>query len=129
MSMINDLGSPDFNTFIDNVNRKRPGFVTELYGWYTRPGVFVGRQENLRRDFLTALRMAGFNPDPAIIKAFPRANESSADVPIPEWDPEVWSETLRLEYAAYVRYGYSIPDEPGQKARLDTEKTAVTMEA
>ncbi len=73
--------------------------------------------------------MAGFNPDPAIVKAFPRANESSTDVPIPEWDPEIWRETLRLEYAAYVRYGYSIPDAPGQKASLDMAEPAVTMTA
>ena len=46
LAMLNGLGSADFNTFVDNVNRQRPGFVTELYGQYVRPSLgFMGRQE------------------------------------------------------------------------------------
>jgi hypothetical protein len=129
MSMLNDLGSPDFNTFMDNVNRKRPGFVTELYGWYTRPDVFVGRQENLREDVLTALTLAGFDPDPLTIAAFPCVNQSPPAVPRPEWDPRVKRETLRLEYAAYIRYGYPVPVEAGLQPRLDTVPAAASMSA
>jgi hypothetical protein len=55
-TMLRSVNSPDFNTFIANVNKKRPGFVTEMFGWYGR-------------------------------------------------------ETLRLEHAGYVRFGYPVADE------------------
>jgi hypothetical protein len=110
VAMLNGLGSPDFNTFVANVNRKRPGFVTELYGSYVRPGIsFVGRQEHLKRDFLRVASMLNLNISPATVAAFAPVNESSRDVPVPEWDPELKRETLRLEYPGYVRYGYSFP--------------------
>jgi hypothetical protein len=120
LAMLNGLGSPDFNTFVENVNRKRPGFVTELFGRFARPSVdFIGRQENLRDDFLAALHLSGLKPDPAIVENFPRLNEASGRVPFPDWDPCVWRRTLHFEYAAYARYGYAIPDEPGAPVRYE----------
>jgi len=109
--MLNGLGSPDFNTFVHNINRKRPGFVTEMYSWYVRPGVtFVGKTESLQRDLLRAFSLMNLPVDRQFVLDFPRQNESPAHIPMPEWDPELRRETLRLEYAGYVRYGYAVDE-------------------
>jgi hypothetical protein len=110
-SMLNGLGSPDFNTFMHNVNRKRPGYVTEMYGWYVRPGVaFIGKTECLQQDLLKAFALMKLDVDSSKILAVPRENESPAHIPKPEWDPALRKETLRLEYAGYVRFGYPVEE-------------------
>jgi hypothetical protein len=111
-AMLNGLGSPDFNTFVHNVNRKRPGFVTEMYGWYVRPGVtYVGKLETLTDDFLKACAMMRLSVDEQRVREYPHRNESPAEIPKPEWDPELRRETLRLEYPGYVRFGYPVDEE------------------
>jgi hypothetical protein len=45
--------------------------------------------------------------DRQFVLDYPPQNESPASIPVPEWDPELRRETLRLEYAGYVRYGYT----------------------
>jgi len=111
-AMLNGLGSPDFNTFVHNVNRKRPGFVTEMYGWYVRPGVtFVGKMESLQQDLLKAFALMNLEVDEHRVFDFPPKNESPAHIPMPEWDPELRRETLRLEYPGYVRFGYPVDEE------------------
>jgi hypothetical protein len=110
--MLNGLGSPDFNTFVHNVNRKRPGFVTEMYGWYVRPGVsFVGKMENLHADLMKAFALMKLEIDEQSVLNFSPRNETPSHVPKPEWDPALRRETLRLEYAGYVRYGYPVDAE------------------
>ena len=108
-SMVNALGSPDFNEFVYRVNKKRPGFVTEMYGWYVRSGIgFVGRQEFLRQDLLKALALMNVEVDPNKVMRRPKKNESPFHIPRPEWDPALRKATLRLEHAGYVRFGYPI---------------------
>jgi hypothetical protein len=110
LSALTGLGSHDFNTFVYNVNRKRPGFVTELFGNYVKPGIaFVGRQERLRQDFLKVASILHLPISAEVLEQFPPINESRHDVPVPEWDPELRQETFRLEYAGYLRYGYAQP--------------------
>jgi hypothetical protein len=110
-SMLNGLGSPDFNTFMHNVNKKRPGYVTEMYGWYVRPGVgFVGKMERLQQDLVKAFALMKLDIDPNRILAVARQNESPSHIPKPEWDPALKKETLRLEYAGYVRFGYPLEE-------------------
>jgi hypothetical protein len=108
IAALNGLGHTDFNTFIRNVNRKRPGFVTELYGRYVRGDVVFGKQEDLEADLLTFVRRMGHLPGSMSLPAVPRINETPACIPKPVWDPALREETLRLEYAGYVRYGYSL---------------------
>jgi len=109
--MLNGLGSPDFNTFVHNVNRKRPGFVTELYGWYVRPGIsFVGKQERIVEDLAKIFEIIEVNVSAEQLRQIPPTNESRKDIPALEWDPALKRETLRLEYGGYVRYGYAVPD-------------------
>jgi hypothetical protein len=112
-AMVNTLGSPDFNTFMHNVNKKRPGFVTEMYGWYVRPGIgFVGKQERLPRDLSTAFSLMNLDIDEAKITSVLRQNESPSHIPRPEWDPAVRKATLRCEHAGYVRFGYPVDGVP-----------------
>ena len=50
-AILNGLGSDDFNQFIKNVVHKRPGYVSELFFSYTKPGItFIGKTENLTDD-------------------------------------------------------------------------------
>jgi hypothetical protein len=108
-AMVNGLESPDFNTFMHNVNKKRPGFVTEMYGWYVRPGIgFVGKQECLRQDLIKAFSLMNLEVDVSRILSMPRQNESPAHIPMPEWDPALKRATLRFEYAGYLRFGYPV---------------------
>ena len=112
VAMLNGLGSPDFNTFVANVNRVRPGFVTEMFGWYARPATtFVGKQENLSRDLVKALSLLGLEVSLAEVEKFPATNESPPSRAPLEWDPKVRRATLRFEYTGYVRYGYKVPEE------------------
>lgn len=109
LAMLNGLGSPDFNTFMYNLNKKRPGFVTEMYGWYVRPGVdFVGKQESLEQDLLKVFSLMQLDIDVDKIMSVDKLNESPSHIPQPQWDPALKRETLRLEYAGYVRFGYPV---------------------
>ena len=110
-AMLHGLGDPDFNQFMRNLNRKRPGYVTEMYGWYVRPGVnFVGKMENMQQDLLKAFSLMGLNIDEKRVLAVARQNESPSHIPKPEWDPAVKRETLRCEYAGYIRFGYPVDE-------------------
>jgi hypothetical protein len=108
-AMVNTLGSSDFNTFMFNVNKKRPGFVTEMYGWYVRPGIgFVGKQECLPHDLMTAFSLMNLEVEAEKVASVLRKNESPSHIPRPEWDPALKKATLRLEHAGYVRFGYPV---------------------
>lgn len=110
--MLNGLGSSDFNEFVFNVNRKRPGFVTELFGWYARPSTqFVGKLENLAVDLRKVLLSMKVDVDLSYLKQLPHINAVAGYIPQPEWDPALKQKTLRLEYAAYVRYGYAVAED------------------
>jgi hypothetical protein len=112
-AMLNNLGSSDFSAFMHNVNRKRPGFVTEMYGWYVRPGIgFVGRQEFLRQDLIKVFSLMKLDVDPIGSFSDERQNETWPSIPKPEWDPALRIETLKLEYAGYVRFGYPVEGLP-----------------
>jgi hypothetical protein len=105
-NMLNGCGSPDFNEFVRNVVRARPGYVTELFGWYAKPPIsFVGKQESLAEDLIAVLRACGaqFNEDG--VRQTPPVNSRVLERAI-EWDPAVRREVIQLEYAAFRRFGY-----------------------
>jgi hypothetical protein len=116
LEMLNGLGSSDFNEFVFNVNRKRPGFVTELYGWYARPTTqFVGKQENLVVDLRKVLAAMKVDVELKYLQELPHINAVASYIPRPEWDPALRRKTHKLEYAAYVRYGYPVHEEESQE--------------
>ncbi|WP_139052875.1 hypothetical protein [Thiocapsa marina] len=106
-SVLNELGSSDFNVFVENVLSRRPGYVSELYFSFCSPEIrFVGRHESLRKDLCEALKTGNEKYDEDLIM-----NESAVGVSAPlssplVWDPRVRQRAVRLEYAALVRYGY-----------------------
>jgi hypothetical protein len=110
-TMLNGLETADFNTFMRSVNRTRPGYVSESFGWYTSWDadsrvVFVGRQERLADDLVAVLRQLGVRFDENRLRATSPVNESQgAHIPI-RWDPGVLAETERNERVGLVRYGY-----------------------
>lgn len=108
-SMLNGLGDSNFNKFIKNVAHKRPGYATELFGWYTKPPIdFVGRQENLRGDLVTALKLANIDFDPAIISDWPETWVSPEPAQEIIWDEKLRKQVTEFEYAGIVRYGYAV---------------------
>ncbi|GAG19660.1 unnamed protein product, partial [marine sediment metagenome] len=106
-SMLNGLGDDDFNQFVRNVTKKRPGYVTELYGWYTKTGIhFVGKQEDLVDGLIKVLRVLNLNFDEDFVRNFEPQNTSDyAKYPV-AWDKALRKDVERLEYAGIVRYGY-----------------------
>ena len=113
-SVLNGLGDPDFNQFVRNVIRKRPGYVTEMYGWYTKSMMdFVGRQENLPDDLIAVLKRMNLEFDEAFIRNYPRVGESPLPATKIVWDDSLKEEVYKLEYAGIVRYGY-LPGSQGK---------------
>lgn len=106
-SVLNDLGQNSFGQFVRNVNAKRPGYVTELYGWYTKPQIdFIGKQESLADDFIKVLKIMNIKFDEDFVRNYGEVGAS----PTPErevtWPDDLKLETALFEYAGMVRYGY-----------------------
>jgi hypothetical protein len=105
---IDTCADDDFNRFVGNVLRERPGYVSEMYGWYTDRGVdYIGRCERLCDDLIEALGRAGEQFDAAALRTFPRVNESSARRGQPVWNPDLLRRIVEVERPAIERFGYS----------------------
>lgn len=106
-SLLNGLGNSDFNQFMRNVLAKRPGYVTEMYGWYTLPGVnFVGKQERLVDDLVLVLKELNVRFDEERMRSYRPINVTRKKADQIVWDQVVLEEVLQLEAAALKRYGY-----------------------
>lgn len=106
-SILNGLGDVDFNQFVQNVIRKRPGYVTEMFGWYTTPEVdFIGKQENLKEDLISVLKTLNLKFDEGFVRDYPIVGESKKLSSPIVWNNQLKEEVLRIEYAGLVRYGY-----------------------
>lgn len=74
---INGTGSHDFDTFVENVIKIYPGFVTNLYNQYTENGIhFIGKQESLASDLVHVLKTMKLDIDPELIYQNPVKNAS-----------------------------------------------------
>jgi len=104
---LNGLGDPTFSGFIRNVLRHRPGFVSELYADFAKPHIdFIGRQESLRDDLVTVLRMLQVDFDEDFVRTYQEVGVSpKPDRPI-EWEPDLRDQIIQTEQIAMVRYGY-----------------------
>jgi hypothetical protein len=104
---LNGLGDEDFNNFVRKVIHKRPGYVTELYFSYTKPGItFIGKTENLVDDLIYVLKSQGLEFDEDIIRSFKKANVSKTDPSKVMWDPELKKTVTILELPALIHFGY-----------------------
>lgn len=117
---IDGCGSDDFNEFVRKVLAKRPGYVTEMYGWYTDGCDFVGRCERLVEDTIAALERAGERFDAEAIRTQPRVNVSESRRGRPVWDADVLARVIDAEADGIDRWGYRAEAE----RRLVTARTA-----
>lgn len=107
-SVLNGLGSHDFNEFVRNVVRVRPGYVTELYSRYTDERIdFIGRQESLVDDFVHVLQELNVSFDEQQIRELAPVNVSATPKERVHWDPQLRELVTKLEYPALIRYGYA----------------------
>jgi hypothetical protein len=105
--MLNGLGKCDFPEFIRRVNIKRPGYVTEHYGWYTKSEIdFIGRQENLLEDFIEVLKIMKIDFDEEFVRSYGKVGVSPSPIKELTWPNDLRLETALLEYAGMIRYGY-----------------------
>lgn len=106
-SALNGLGDNDFNTFVLNVLRARPGFVTELFYSYTKPGIsYIGKTETLVDDLIAVLRELNVTFDEAAVRGTGKVNVSKSPRDAVQWDPKVREMAMRLELPAITRFGY-----------------------
>lgn len=106
-AVLNGLGSPDFNVFVHNVARKRPGYVSELLFSYAKPNVdFVGKLENLRMDFSEICERLGLGISKETVFRKPSANVSRKKDLAPIWDPELRKLMMKLELPALLHFDY-----------------------
>jgi hypothetical protein len=111
---LNPLGSMDFNEFMWNVIRRRPGFVTELFYSYTKPGInFIGRNEHLSRDLQAVLEVLQlpFREETLQARSSVSVNVSKRSRSELEWDPALKKEVMRLELPALLQFGYLSDEE------------------
>lgn len=105
-NILNGCGDTDFSQFVRNVLKRRPGYVSEMYGWYVRPDVgFVGKNENLIEDLVTVLRMRELDFDEDKLRSMAKVGVAPGEERI-NWSDDLRREVIRLEYPAFVRYGY-----------------------
>lgn len=107
-SDLNSCASTDFETFMRNVNRERPGYVSQLFARYTfNSACHVLRNESLAADLLAFLEDHGVQVSRERILSAQRYGESPAMEL--EWAPDVLAETVANERPAFRAYGYE-PD-------------------
>jgi hypothetical protein len=89
-SILNGLGSNNFETFLKNVLSHHPGFISNLFFSYTSNASFVGKQENLRENLCKALSLSNINFDKYLIMNEPPLRVS-------QFRETIWSKDLRNE--------------------------------
>jgi len=107
-SFLHNLPHSSFNEFLESVLETRPGFVHELYSWYTGRGIdYIGKQENLSEDLIEAFQIAGLSFDADKIRNLDRVNVSKKQPLDP--DPDLVRRFHLAEFPTLLRFGYSIP--------------------
>lgn len=105
MSSINSVKHDDFNEFVRAIHRVHPGFVSDLYSAYAaRSSAHVLKLEQIRNDVAQINRRFDLGISESAIFAAPEHGVSPR-VPI-SWDNRTFEDTVRLEQAAFCRFGY-----------------------
>ncbi|MEM9302566.1 MAG: hypothetical protein AAGE01_10670 [Pseudomonadota bacterium] len=100
-------GADRFEDFVENVLRRRPGFVSELYFSFTPHVSRVGRYEDLRKSASEILQQVGlWTPELATLADARAPQNVSPPTPTP-WDPALRDEILAAERPALLRFGYA----------------------
>jgi len=103
--------SASFPEFVDRLLTHFPGVCSAGFERFVGPPdgeiEFVGRQENLAEDLVSALRAAGERFDEAAIRQFPRQNMSDRRAFPADYDDDLRRRVRAAERAAFIRFGYS----------------------
>ncbi|MFY0651338.1 MAG: sulfotransferase family 2 domain-containing protein [Cyclobacteriaceae bacterium] len=114
-SILNGLGSDDFNEFVWNVLKKRPGYVSELYFSYTKPGIsFIGKKENLVSDFLKVISILDLRISRDQLLKSEAVNVSKTASSMVDWDPKLKEMVRKIELPALIHFNYL-----SEKERID----------
>ena len=98
----------DFSTFVRNVHKAFPGYVTWMYNLYAPPEIsFVGKQETLTDDLIAVLGKLNITADETRIRNWPRSNESKQKAEA-KWDTGLLAEVQAAELAGIKRFGYEV---------------------
>ena len=104
---LHGLDTSNFATFVRGVLKVRPGFVTELYSYYTKYGVsYIGQQETLIDDLVEVLKTTNANFDEDRLRSYQRINSSRGLAEECTWDEDLREEILVAERAGLLLYGY-----------------------
>jgi len=103
------IGRGNFASFMHAVVDKYPGYLTQMYSWYAKPGEinFVGRTESLVEDLLDALSGAGIAVDEEAVRNTEKVNTSPSRIERPTWHDDLRAAVYRLEAPVFERFGYS----------------------
>ena len=96
----------DFNVFIKRVCKYTNGFLTSLFKKYTQDVDFVGKQENLVDDLVTALKSAGETFDEGKLRGTQRLNLSDSESLT--YDVKLEQRLQHLEIGAIEEYKYEV---------------------
>jgi hypothetical protein len=111
-AILNGLGDEDFNNFVRKIIHKRPGYVSELFFSYAKPGItFIGRTENLVNDLVYVLKSQGLAFDEEELRGLKKVNVSKTDPAEVKWDPYLKRTVTLLELPALIHFGYITPEE------------------
>lgn len=107
-----ELADEDFNSFIFKVLKARPGFVTELFYSFTKPGIsMIGKNENLTENFISILKEVGTEFDEDTVRNFERENVSTIAKSEIEWDSKLKKQLMQVELPALIHFDYLTEEE------------------
>jgi hypothetical protein len=107
--LVDGQGRPrSFAEFVAACVDRHPGFLSAKFALYTAPADFVGRQESLRDDLVTALGLAGVTVAPDVVRGLPALNTSDPSVRR-EYPAGLAARLLEAEADAVRRYYPSAP--------------------
>lgn len=102
--------SDDFEEFMWKALQRFPGYLGYRFRDFVGPGLglldFVGKQENLAEDLITALKLAGEEFDETKILSTPP--QSASDLR-PVYSPQLFQAVLESEWKTLVRFRYLSP--------------------
>lgn len=106
----NFIRADDFETFVRNCIREKPGLAGTIFDMFTKGASYVGRMEVLRESLIHILSKVGEQFDPAVIYSLPADNVRSSRPqlePRCRYSPTLLAELIEVEKATIERYGYS----------------------
>ena len=108
MASLNNCYSKNFNTFVENILKKEPGYLTNLYARYIHSDKvsYIGKQENLAKDLIEALKKTNLVFDERKILEFPAINKSEEQEI--KWSQKNYDAILKHERLIFTRFNYDM---------------------